>query len=135
MLQFTQVKKRDLINQQPNLNPDSSIYHCSFCSRSSDYPYDTAPSYVPHYCVLSLCSCYRTLTTLPRGLPSVTVTFLCPVFPSFCPPLDHNTGAFGAAFGTAYGALRGQSSLLYALHLGIGYAVFGGTFSCKSVSI
>ena len=32
--------------------------------------------------------------------------------------------------GTAVGSLRGHSPLLYALHMGIGYGVFGATFSC-----
>ena len=33
--------------------------------------------------------------------------------------------------GTAVGSLRGHSPLLYALHMGIGYGVFGAAFSCE----
>ena len=41
------------------------------------------------------------------------------------------TGLLGTGMGTALGAWRGHSPLLYALHLGIGYGVFGATFSCE----
>lgn len=39
------------------------------------------------------------------------------------------TSLLGASIGTAAGAWRGHSTLLLALHLGIGYGVFGATFS------
>lgn len=43
------------------------------------------------------------------------------------------TGLAGVGLGTAVGSLRGHSPLLYALHMGIGYGVFGATFSCTCV--
>ncbi|EWM29748.1 hypothetical protein Naga_100022g42 [Nannochloropsis gaditana] len=39
------------------------------------------------------------------------------------------TGLAGSAVGAAVGAWRGQSALLFSLHLGIGYTIFGASFS------